>query len=460
MPGCKDGINCAFHVSFDQSTIHIPERSSINHKLINHKLINPYSAPSLTFVAKIIPLNISLFIARRYLFARRSANAINIITGISVLGVAIGTAALILVLSVFNGFEDLLSGLFGHFNPEVKVSPVKGKTFQADSLVLVKVRALPGVLYASETLEEIAFFEYEGSQNFGVLKGVDSLFARVNNIDSTIQEGEYRLRASERNCAVVGAGMRNKLGVNLSNPLATLTIYMPEQQSGLMDQPFKTRNVYPMGTFAIQQDFDNQYVLTNLDFMRELLEAPAGTVSSIEIKGRSGVSLSALKTQVKDLLGSDYVVKDAYEQNEAFFKVMQLEKWMGFAITSLMLILMAFNTIGALWMIVLDKQKDISILKSMGATDRLVRNIFLLEGILLTLLGMCIGILLAFLLYFVQKTYGLISIPQGFLVDSYPIAMRATDFIPVILTVIGIGLLASLAPARRAVQVPAFLREE
>jgi len=410
--------------------------------------------------SKQIPLNISLFIARRYLFARRSANAINIITGISVLGVAIGTAALILVLSVFNGFEDLLSGLFGHFNPEIKVTPAKGKTFQADSLQLTKVRALPGVLYASETLEEIAFFEYEGSQNFGVLKGVDSIFARVNNIDSTIQEGEYTLKIQERNCAVAGAGLRNKLGIDVRNPLATLTIYMPEQQSGLMDQPFKTRNVYPVGTFAIQQDFDNQYILTNLEFMRELLEAEPGTVSSIEIKSRPGTSLSGLKKQVKDMFGNDFTVKDEYEQNEAFFKVMQLEKWMGFAITSLMLILMAFNTVGALWMIVLDKQKDISILKSMGATDRLVHRIFLLEGILLTLLGMGIGMVLACILYFIQKTYGIISIPQGFLVDSYPIAMRAADFIPVVLTVTGIGLLASLAPARRAIQVPTYLREE
>ena len=376
------------------------------------------------------------------------------------LGVAIGTAALILVLSVFNGFEDLLSGLFGHFNPEVKVTPAKGKTFQADSLLMSRVKALPGVWYASETLEEIAFFEYEGSQNFGTLKGVDSVFARVNNIDSTIQEGEYKLKIFERNCAVAGAGMRNKLGIDVKNPLATLTIYMPEQKSGLMDQPFKTRSVYPVGTFVIQQDFDNQYILTNLDFMRELLEASPSTVSAIEIKGRPGTSLSELKSQVKTIFGSEYSIKDEYEQNEAFFKVMQLEKWMGFAITSLMLILMAFNTVGALWMIVLDKQKDISMLKSMGASDRLVHRIFLLEGILLTLLGMGIGILLALILYFIQKTYGIISIPQGFLVESYPIAMRATDFIPVVLTVIGIGLLASLAPARRAVQVPAFLREE
>jgi lipoprotein-releasing system permease protein len=405
-------------------------------------------------------MNLPLLIARRYLFAKRSTNAINIITGISVLGVAIGTAALVLVLSVFNGFEGLLSSLFGHFNPEIKITAAKGKTFEVDSLTLAKIRAMPGVLLASETLEEIAFFEYEGAQDFGALKGVDSLFARVNGIDSTIVEGEYRLRMDERNCVVAGAGMRNKLSINVENPLAPLTIFMPEQQSGALDKPFKTRLAYPVGTFAIQQDYDNQYILTNLDFLRELLEVPPGTVSALEIKCRSGATFGEVKRQIAATLGEGFVLKDQYEQNEAFFKVMRLEKWMGFAITTLMLLLMAFNTVGALWMIVLDKQKDISVLKSMGATDGVVRRIFLLEGTLLTLLGMGIGLLLASALYTAQKTWGLISIPQGFLVESYPIEMRASDFLPVALTVMGIGLLAAWLPARRAAQVPAFLREE
>ena len=406
-------------------------------------------------------MNFSLLIARRYLFAKRSTNAINIITGISVFGIAIGTAALLLVLSVFNGFEDLLSGLFGHFNPQIKVTPAKGKTFAPDSLTLSRLRGLPGILLVSETLEEIAFFEYEGSQDFGVLKGVDELFARVNDIDSTVREGKYQLEIDDRNCAVMGAGMRNKLSINVESATQALAIYMPtDEPAGVLDKPFKTRYLYPAGTFAIQQDFDNQYVLTNLAFMREILDAPAGTVSALEIKCTQGASVRNVKNQVREVLGDGFTVKDSYEQNEAFFKVMQLEKWMGFAITSLMLILMAFNTIGALWMIVLDKQKDISVLKSMGATDRTVHRIFLLEGLLLTLLGMGIGLLLAVGLYTIQKTYGIITIPQGFLVESYPIAMRATDFLPVIATVIGIGLLAALPPAQRAVRVPAFLREE
>ncbi len=407
-------------------------------------------------------MNLPLLFSRRYLFARRSTNAINIITGISVLGVAIGTAALILVLSVFNGFEDLLSNLFGHFNPELKITPAKGKTFQADSLVLSKLRAIPEVAIVSETLEEIAFFEHEGSQDFGVLKGVDSLFARVNGIDSdtTLREGQYLLKDGERNCLVLGAGVRNKLSVNVGNPLSVITLYMPEQKTGLLDKPFKARQASPVGTFAIQQEFDNEYVLTNLAFVRELLEATPTTVSALEIKCRPGANMSSVKAQARALLGEGFTMKDHYEQNEAFFKVMQLEKWMGFAITSLMLLLMAFNTVGALWMIVLDKQRDISTLKSLGATDVTVHRIFLYEGFLLTLLGMGIGLVLAIGLYLVQKYYGIVTIPEGFLVTSYPIAMRVSDFLPVALTVLGIGFLASLLPARRARQVPAFLREE
>jgi lipoprotein-releasing system permease protein len=404
---------------------------------------------------------LALRIARRYLFAKRSTNAINIITGISVLGVAIGTAALILVLSVFNGFEDLLSDIFGHFNPEIKVTPVQGKTFQADSLLLTRLRAIDGVQHLSASLEEIAFLEYDNAQDFGVLKGVDEQFARVNGIDSTLREGSYVLGEDDRNCAVLGAGVRNKLNVNVENFAAPMRVYMPvEQGSGLLDKPFKTRILYPKGAFAIQQDFDNQYTLTNLAFMRELLGVSDSTVSSLEIRCNAKSQIPRVKKQIADLLGPGYVIRDEYEQNEAFFKVMQLEKWMGFAITSLMLVLMAFNTLGALWMIVLDKQKDISILKSMGASDPLVHRIILLEGLLLTALGMLIGFVIALVLYWLQKTYGLIPIPAGSLVDSYPIAMRVSDFLPVVLTVLTIGLLASLPPARRAVRVPAFLREE
>ncbi|MBK8556416.1 MAG: ABC transporter permease [Lewinellaceae bacterium] len=406
-------------------------------------------------------MNFPFRIARRYLFAKRSTNAINIITGISVGGIAIGTAALILVLSVFNGFEDLLSDLFGYFNPEIKVVAAKGKTFQADSLLLARLQGVEGVGQISQTLEEIAFFEYEGSQDFGILKGVDDNYVHINGIDSTLREGKYLLRQDDRNYVVVGAGIRNKLSVNVNDPLATLRIYMPVEKAGsVLDKPFITRFAYPAGTFAIQQEFDNEYILTNLAFMRELLSAPDDLVSSLEFKCKPGANIQNAKKAITAIMGEGYTIKDRYQQNEAFFKVMQLEKWMGFAITCLMLALMAFNMIGALWMIVLDKQKDISILKSMGAEDGAIRRIFLLEGVLLTAFGMVIGMALAIGLYAIQKTWGIVTIPQGFLVESYPIAMRVLDFLPVVLTVLGIGFLASLAPAARAVRVPAFLKEE
>ncbi len=407
-------------------------------------------------------MNFSLLIARRYLFAKRSTNAINIITGISVLGMAIGTAALVLVLSVFNGFEDLLSGLFGHFNPEIKVTPARGKTFDADSIALADIRAIPGVYLVSETLEEIAFFEYAGSQDFGALKGVDEFFAPVTGInsDTVMVEGSYTLEEEERNCAILGAGLRNKLSVNVQNPIEPLTVYMPDQTAGALDKPFKTRLVYPKGTFAIQQSYDNEYVLTNINFVRELLETGPGTVSALEIKCRKGADLSAIKEKIGKRLGDGFVLKDHYEQNEAFFKVMKLEKWMGFAITSLMLLLMAFNTVGALWMIVLDKQKDISVLKSMGADNNMIRKIFLLEGMLLTFIGLVAGIVLAVIIYVIQKTWGIVTIPQGFVVDSYPISMRLSDFLPIILIVTAIGFLASVLPARRAAAVSTFFREE
>ncbi len=408
-----------------------------------------------------MPVKLPLLFARRYLFARRSTNAINIITGISVGGIAIGTAALILVLSVFNGFEDLLGGLFGYFNPDLKVIPAKGKTFEADSTLMLRIKSINGVVVVSQTLEEIAFFEYEGAQDFGTLKGVDEYFARVNNIDSTVREGKYSLLEGDRNLVVVGAGLRNKLNIQVENGLASLNIYMPvEKTGGPLDKPFKTRYAYPAGTFAIQQDYDYQYILTNIGFLREMLDADSNTVSALEVRCADGTNTQKIKEQIMAIMGEGFTIKTRYQQNEAFFKVMQLEKWMGFAITSLMLLLMAFNMVGALWMIVLDKQKDISTLKSLGAEDRTIRWIFLAEGILLTAFGMVIGFVAAGGLYFLQKTYGLITIPQGFLVSSYPISMRLGDFIPVTVTVLFIGFLAALAPAARAVRVSAYLREE
>jgi len=403
-------------------------------------------------------MNLPLHIARRYLFSKKSTNAINIISGISIFGLSIGTAALVLVLSVFNGFEDLITGLFSNFNPDVKIIPHEGKTFKSDSIKMVALRQLDGVAYASETLEEVAYFEYKGSQDFGILKGVDPYFYKVTQIDSTIREGVYKLQEGERELAVLGVGMRNKLSVNVDDYFSTITAYMLKRDKvGALGEPFRKRYIYPSGTFVIQQDFDSQYILSSLKFARQLLKA-RDEVSAIEIRLQDDANDAATLKQIRAIMGDDFIVKDRYMQDEAFLKLMNIEKWMSFAILSLTLLLVAFNLIGSLWMIVLEKKQDIAILKSMGADNPTIRNIFLSEGLLLCLLGIVIGFVLAIFLYLIQTNYGIVPIPDGFVISSYPISMRFWDFLIVGLTVITIGVLASVPPALRAQRITALIK--
>jgi lipoprotein-releasing system permease protein len=434
-------------------------------------------------------MNLSLKIARRYLFANsisgvllvlgigyifllpfllilfwlkkvsfKSVNSINVISGISVFGISLGTAALILVLSVFNGFEDLISGLFSAFNPSVKITAIKGKTFTADATKIAELEAIDGVVAVSQTLEEIAFFEYKGSRDFGTLKGVDENYGVVTRIDSMIREGELLFKGNGRQYAVLGVGMRNKLSVNIDNEFTPITVYMAKKKPSSV-KPFIKKFLYPAGTFVIQQDFDNQYILSSLDFARKLLDSK-DQVSAYEIRLNDLYDHSLVLNKIREVMGSDFDVKDRYQQDAAFLKLMNIEKWLSFAILSLTLILVAFNMIGSLWMIVLDKKKDIAILKSMGATKKMIRNIFLNQGLLLCSVGMFFGFLIAIVLYGLQIAYGMVPIPQGFVVNAYPISMRPLDFAVVAVTVIVIGLLASVLPALKASRISAMVREE
>ena len=411
----------------------------------------------------------SLFIARRYLFGKKSTNAINVISGISVLGLSIGTAALVLVLSVFNGFEDLITGLFSNFNPDVKIEIVKGKTFEEDQSKIAQLQKIDGILSISRTIEEVAIFEYKGIQDFGIIKGVDENFVTVTSIDSTLREGHYVLQKKRNGnegldstaiteYAVLGAGMRNKLSVNVNDVYTPLTVYMAKNKKGIVGQSFRKRYIYPAGTFVIQQDFDNQYILSSLEFARELLNAK-NKLGAIELKLDEKKDPKEIVKEIEKIMGPDYSVKDRFRQNEAFLKLMNMEKWMSFAILSLTLFLVAFNLVGSLWMIVLDKKKDIAILKAMGADKSLVRNIFLGQGLLLCIIGLVLGFVIALLLYFIQKNAGIVPIPDGFVVDSYPISIRGGDFIAVAAIVLIIGLIASIPPSIRAQNVGTLVRE-
>lgn len=402
----------------------------------------------------------SQFIARRYLFSKKSTNAINLITGISVAGIAIGMAALILELAVFNGFEDLLSSLFNRFNPDIKITAREGKFFQEDSLTKVKIKQIDGVDLVAESLEEIALFDHDGNIAFATIKGVDSNYVQVTGIQETIISGSFNTKSARQPGAVLGNNIKNKLGISFQNPFTDLRIYVPRtKRRTLLDQPFKSMSVVPTGSFSFQQEYDNQYVFSHINFVQGLIDKP-GMLSAYEVLLDEGADLEKVKKELSSVLGEDYEIKDRYQQDEAFFKLMKLEKWMFYALFVLTLILIAFNMIGALWMIVLDKKQDISVLKALGASDQTVERIFLGEGILISNIGILIGSVLAIGLYWYHTQYGLISIPEGFIVDRYPMVLKWMDFVIAAVTMLCIGLLASFMPARRARRITSVIRAE
>ena len=401
-----------------------------------------------------------LFIAWRYLIGKKSTNAINVITGISILGLCVGTAALIIVLSVFNGFEELLGGLMNAVNADVKVEPREGKTFQLDSSVLAGIQTLEGVNAVSVSLEETALLEYNGKQDFCTLKGVDDNYNRATIIDSMIIQGDFRLHENDFNYVVLGGGIANRLNINMKDVFEPVAVYMLRQSTSIPGQPpFKKQLAYPAGKFAVKQDFDYTYVFSSLDFIQNLLSKP-GQVSAIEVDLSDDVASADVIAGIESLVGDSFTVKDRYAQNSALFKLMKIEKWLSYAIIGLILFMVSFNLLIALWMIVLDKKRDLSILQALGATKAQIRNVLRWEGILVSGIGITAGLVIALFFTVLQKKFGIISFPEGFVVDAYPIVLRLTDFAIIAATVLGIGILASVLPARRAGLITPYVREE
>lgn len=405
-------------------------------------------------------MSLPFLFARRYLFGKKSTNAINIITGISVLGISIGSAALILVLSVFNGFQDLLLNLMNTMHADLRVTPVEGKTFPIDSSLVDSIYQIPGVASVSHTLEETALIEYNNNQDFCTLKAVPENYDSTTTIGSAIIEGNFILKKNGTDYLIIGAGIANRLSVNLADPFEAVTVYMPEhRQTGPLGRPFRVRRAFPAATFSIKQDYDYQYVFCGLAFLQGILDLE-GKASAIEIKVADASSRDRVKQELMHIMGDRFEINNKLEQDAEIFKLMNVEKWMSYGIVFLTLLIVSFNLIGALWMIVLEKAKDISILKSMGAVNSLVRRIFLFEGLFITLIGIFSGFVMATVFYILQMQYGIITVPEGFVVQSYPMALQVTDFLVVLVSVGAIGLLASVLPARKAASFPAYVREE
>ena len=391
------------------------------------------------------------FVTRRYLKAKKSHSAINIISLISLFGVAIGTMALIVVLSVFNGFDDLIKSLFNSFDPDIKITVVEGKSFIPDSAKYCQIKAIPAIAEVADAVEENALVQYGEKQYISTIKGVTNNFNIVSGIDKKITEGKFQLKNGKVPFAIVGQGVAYYLsvGLNLGDPLV---IYVPRKTTEVSYIPEEAVNkkfIMPSGIFSIEQDFDAKYILVPIDFARDLLEYN-NEVTAIEIKVKPGQDIEKIQNKIQKILGPGFEVKNRYQQQEIFYKIMTSEKWAIFFILTFILIVASLNVIGSLTMLILDKKKDISTLSHLGANWNSIRKIFLLNGWINTLLGALTGIILGLLICWLQVKFGFVKL-QGsgtFVIDVYPVKILANDVILVLLTVLFIGYITSWIPVR------------
>ena len=402
--------------------------------------------------------------AWRYFKAKKTTNAINVISWISIVAIVIGTASIILVLSVLNGFEGLVKSLYSSFYPDLKVSPLSGKEITLTAEQLQKLRSVKGVKSISLVVEEKALLKNGDYQSIVNLKGVDENFTAVTGVQNHIVKGDFNTGTANDALLVLGAGIENAVDVQTDRNLVPLTIYLPRKGEVSLSDPFKSLSVDTIntsGTFLIQQDFDNKYAITNLAFVKNMLGMYADTYGAAEIAINPGADIDEIQRSVSVFLGKDYLVQNRFEQNVGLYSVMQVEKWMIYAILSLILVVAAFNMIGALTMLVLEKKQDISVLHALGADRSFIQKIFLNSGILLAIIGGGAGMLLAFLIGTAQTKFHLIPLEGNtFMVDYFPVKMVFSDFLLVSFTVLVIALIASWIPARKAAQQQFILRSE
>ncbi|UYQ93132.1 FtsX-like permease family protein [Chitinophaga horti] len=401
--------------------------------------------------------------ASRYFWARKSTNAINIIAWVSVGAIAVGTAALIIVLSVFNGFEGLVKSLYSSFYPTLKVVPASGKTLVLTPQQLRQVAKDPAVAHYTQVIEEKAVLSYGGDQTIAVVKGVDDHYMKVANIQSKVIRGKFETVDDHGYRAVVGIGLETALGVDVEHSVVPVSVFVPRRGAGadfsMPEQALNNGDFYPAGTFALQQDFDSKYVLTHIDFMRSLLDMKPGEMSGLELALKPGNSDLRVKRRLQELLGDRVDVQTRYEQNKTLYNIMRTEKWVVYSFLSFILVVAAFNMLGSLSMLVLEKRKDITILKAMGSTNGRILRIFLAEGLIIAVIGSVVGIALALIMLVLQQQFGIIKLGgDSFLIDAFPVEMHAEDFGLVAGTVIVIGILASWLPARRAAAQPIDLK--
>ena len=402
-------------------------------------------------------MNFPFYIARRYLFSKKSTHAINVISGISVIGVAVASMALVVTLSVFNGFHDMVASLFTQMDPQLKITPVKGKTAPADDPILTKIRQLPQIEVATECLEDQALAVYNDRQVMVKLKGVDDNFDKLTHIREILEgDGEFGLHAADMYYGIPGLGVAYMLGMGYTYD-KPLQIYAPKREGQIditnpTDAFVEDQLFSPGVVFSVQQGkYDKQYILTSVHFTRQLFQQE-GMLSSLELRLKPGSDFDKVKAQIQQLAGDAYLVRDRYEQQDDTFRIMKIEKLIAYVFLSFILMIACFNIIGSLSMLIIDKRDDVITLNNLGASDSQIHRIFLFEGRIISAIGALVGIGIGLLLCWVQQQYGIVRLGNSegsFIVDAYPVSVHPWDVVLVFVTVLVVGFLAVWYPVRQ-----------
>ncbi len=392
-------------------------------------------------------MRLASFIAGRYLFARKSHNVINVISAISVVGMAIGTAALTIILSIYNGFDSLVRDMMGNLEPDILITPSKGKVFVPEGECYDWIYAQESVASMCTVLQEQVFISYDGHQGVAIAKGMDAIAQEESPIRENIRDGKFEFRHGDIPEGVVGVGLAYKMGIN-PRFLAPIQLYYPSRTRKLSpsspSSSIEYINIWPSGLFSINSEIDNSYILLDIDKMRELLEYSGEEVSAVEIRMKDGCEARELKRVIDGIserLGEDFTVSDRFRQNESLYKMMKYEKASIYLILIFVILIIGLNIHASLSMLIIEKREDISTLRAMGAGEKLIRRVFVLEGWFISLLGLAIGLLMGLAFCLLQQRFGLISMPGNFVIQAYPVVLKGSDLLITALSVAILGYL-------------------
>ena len=395
-------------------------------------------------------MRLASFIAGRYLFARKSHNVINVISAISVVGMAIGTAALTIILSIYNGFDSLVRDMMGNLEPDILITPSKGKVFVPEGECYDWIYAQESVASMCTVLQEQVFISYDGHQGVAMAKGMDAIAQEESPIRENIRDGKFEFRHGDIPEGVVGVGLAYKMGIN-PRFLAPIQLYYPSRTRKLSpsspSSSIEYINIWPSGLFSINSEIDNSYILLDIDKMRELLEYSGEEVSAVEIRMKEGCETRELKRVmdgISERLGEDFTVSDRFRQNESLYKMMKYEKASIYLILIFVILIIGLNIHASLSMLIIEKREDISTLRAMGAGETLIRRVFVLEGWFISLLGLAIGLLMGLAFCLLQQRFGLISMPGNFVIQAYPVVLKASDLL---ITAFSVAILGYLIAA-------------